>query len=248
MWAMRYVRFRDPAGAERRGTLTEDRHEVRFGGDNYSLEEVDVLPPCRPSKIVCVGLNYAEHAAELGKKPPDRPRLFFKPPNTVSGHEMTVTLPEGKDRLDYEAELAVVIGQQCRRVPESDAIDIVEGYTCMNDLSNRDDQEIEQNYVRGKGFDGAAPLGPLMATPDEVPDDATVRTRVNGSLEQDGTRADLIFSVSELIAEITTYITLEPGDVIATGTPKGVGPLADGDRIEISIEGVGTLEHTVRIP
>jgi len=245
---MKYVRFRNPAGAERHGTLTNDGTRIRFGGDEYRFDEVEILPPCNPSKIVCVGLNYADHAAEMDMQPPERPRLFFKPPNTVAGHGSTITLPAGKDRLDFEAELAVVIGQQCRNVDKREAIDVIEGYTCMNDLSNRDDQAIEQNYVRGKGFDGAAPLGPVVATPDEVPDDAFVRTRVNGALKQDGTIADLIFSVPELLAEITTYITLEPGDVVATGTPKGVEPLSDGDEIEIEIEGVGTLEHAVHIP
>lgn len=245
---MKYVRFRDLAGAERHGALGADEQEVRFGDETHSFENVEVLPPCRPSKIVCVGLNYADHAAELDKEPPDRPRLFFKPPNAVAGHGTSVMLPSGKNRIDYEAELAVVIDRQCRDVDESDAMAVVKGFTCMNDLSNRDDQEREQNYVRAKGFDGAAPLGPVVATPDEVPEDAAIRTRINGSLQQDGTIADLIFSVPELISEITTHITLEPGDVVATGTPKGVGPLADGDQVEIDIEGVGTLEHTVRIP
>lgn len=118
----------------------------------------------------------------------------------------------------------------------------------MNDISNRDDQQIEQNYVRGKGFDGAAPLGPVVATPGKVPDDAFVRTRVNGERKQNGSLADLIFSVPELIAEITTYMTLEAGDIVSTGTPKGVGPLTDGDKVEIEIEGIGTLEHSVQIP
>ena len=245
---MRYIRFRDPAGAVRRGTVHRDGNVIRFGGREFTFDGVDVLPPCQPSKIVCVGLNYADHAAELGREPPGRPRLFFKPPNTVASHQTTITLPTDKERIDYEAELAVVIGRQCRNVREREAMDVVEGFTCMNDLSNRDDQELEQNYVRSKAFDGAAPIGPVVATADEVPGDAFVRTRIDGSLKQDGTIADFIFSVPELIAEITRYITLEPGDVVATGTPKGVGPLADGDRIEIEIEGIGTLEHTVHIP
>lgn len=244
---MKYVRFRDPSGAIRRGTWTDDS-EVRFGGQRYARTEVDLLSPSDPSKIVCVGLNYADHAAEMGKEAPDRPRLFFKPPNTVASPNSTITLPAGKDRIDHEAELAVVIGEQCRDVDESDAMDVVEGYTCMNDLSNRDDQQREQNYVRGKGFDGAAPLGPVLATPGEVPEDAYVRARVNGQRRQDGSLDGLIFSVPELIADITTYLTLEAGDVIATGTPNGVGPLTDGDNIEIEIEGIGTLEHAVRIP
>ncbi|UTF52804.1 fumarylacetoacetate hydrolase family protein [Natronosalvus rutilus] len=245
---MKFVRFRDPAGAIRRGRLENDR--VQFGSDSYDLEsdEIDVLPPCEPSKVVCIGRNYADHAAEMDSDVPDRPLLFLKPPNTLAAHGDTVTVPGGKERIDYEAELGVVIGEQCRHVPVEDAMDVVEGFTCVNDLSNRDDQRQEKNWVRGKAFDGAAPIGPVLATLDEVPDDAFVRSRVNGELKQDGSRSQLIFSIPELIAEITTYLTLEPGDVIATGTPEGVGPLEDGDTVEIEVEGVGTLAHEVRVP
>ncbi|ELZ01985.1 fumarylacetoacetate hydrolase family protein [Natrialba asiatica] len=245
---MKYVRFRDPAGAVRRGEF-ESGH-VHFANESYSLDgdEIDVLPPCEPSKIVCIGRNYADHADEMGSDLPDRPMLFLKPPNALAGHGDTVTVPAGKDRIDYEAELGVVIGEQCRHVSQANAMDVVEGVTCMNDVSNREDQRQEQNWIRGKAFDGSAPLGPVLATPDEVPDDARVQSRVNGEVKQDGSREQLIFSIPELIAEITTYLTLEPGDVIATGTPEGVGPLSDGDAVEIEVEGVGTLEHTVRIP
>jgi 2-keto-4-pentenoate hydratase/2-oxohepta-3-ene-1,7-dioic acid hydratase in catechol pathway len=159
-----------------------------------------------------------------------------------------VPLPAGKERIDYEAELGVVIGEQCRNVSQPNAQDVIAGYTCVNDLSNRDDQAIEQNWVRGKAFDNAAPIGPLIATPEHVPEDATIESRVNGELKQSSSRDQFIFSVPELIEEITTYMTLEPGDVISTGTPAGVGPLADGDEVEIEIEGIGTLRHTVEIP
>ncbi|QFU83989.1 fumarylacetoacetate hydrolase family protein [Natronorubrum aibiense] len=245
---MKYVRFRDPAGAVRRGEF-ENGH-VHFGNESYALEsdEIDVLAPCEPSKIVCIGRNYADHADEMGSDVPDRPLLFLKPPNAVASHGDTVTAPAGKERIDYEAELGVVIGEQCRHVPVSDAMDVVEGFTCVNDISNRDDQEQEQNWIRGKAFDGAAPIGPLLATPDEVPDDASVQSRVNGELKQDGSRDQLIFPIPELISEITAYMTLEPGDVIATGTPEGVGPLSDGDEVEIEVEGVGTLSHSIRRP
>ncbi|SFS79046.1 fumarylacetoacetate hydrolase family protein [Halostagnicola kamekurae] len=245
---MKYVRFRDPAGAVRRGELEDGT--VHFANESYDFDgdEIDILPPTEPSKIVCIGRNYADHADEMGSDLPDRPMLFLKPPNTVSSHGDTVTVPAGKERIDHEAELGVVIGEQCRHVPVSDAEDVIAGFTCVNDLSNRDDQSEERNWVRGKAFDGAAPIGPVLATPDEVPDDAAVRSRVNGELKQDGTLDQLIFPIPELIAEITTYQTLEEGDVIATGTPEGVGPLADGDEVEIEVEGVGTLSHSVRIP
>ena len=243
---MRHVRFRDPAGAVRTGEWLDDG--VAFADDEYDLSEVDVLPPCEPSKLVCIGRNYADHAAEMDSDVPDRPMLFLKGPNTVASHGSTVTLPAGKDRVDHEAELGVVIGSQARNVPEEAAMDHVAGFTCVNDLSNRDDQREEQNWVRGKAFDGAAPIGPVVADPEDVPDDARVQARVNGEVRQDGSRSQLIFSIPELVEEITSYLTLEPGDVISTGTPEGVGPLSDGDRVEIEVEGVGTLGHDVRFP
>ncbi|RBI61223.1 2-hydroxyhepta-2,4-diene-1,7-dioate isomerase [halophilic archaeon] len=243
---MRRVRFRDPAGSVRNGEWTDAG--IAFGGETYDPDDVDVLAPADPTKIVCVGLNYADHAAERDKDLPERPLLFLKPPNAVSAHGDTVTLPAGKDRIDHEAELAVVVGEQCRNLTPEDAMDAVAGFTCADDLSNRDDQDREQNWVRGKAFDNSCPLGPVLATPDEVPADAAVRLRVNGDLRQESSRDEFIFSVPELLAEITTYLTLEPGDVVLTGTPAGVGPLSDGDRVEVEVEGVGTLAHDVRIP
>ncbi|WP_049899852.1 fumarylacetoacetate hydrolase family protein [Halococcus agarilyticus] len=255
---MHRVRFRDPDGELRTGEWLADEAtisanagstgRVAFSEDTFAPEEVDVLAPAEPTKIVCVGLNYEDHAAEQGKELPDRPLLFLKGPNTVASHEQTVELLAGKERIEYEAELGVVIGRKCRHVDQGDAMDVVAGFTCVNDLSNRDDQRIEQNWVRGKAFDGAAPMGPVLATPDEVPDDATIELRCNGETKQRSSREKFIFSVPELIAEITTYMTLEPGDVISTGTPAGVGPLADGDEIVVEIEGIGTLSHSVTIP
>jgi len=241
---MREVRFRDPAGTTRVGEWTDDGIEA--AGETYDESAVEVLPPADPSKIVCVGLNYADHAAEQDSEIPDRPLLFLKPPNALSGHGDEVTLPPGKERVDHEAELAVVIGEQARNVDAADAMEYVAGFTCMNDVSNRDDQNREQNWVRGKAFDNSAPLGPVLATPDEVPDDATVELRVNGETRQSSSRSEFIWSVPELLAEITTYLTLEPGDVISTGTPAGVAPLEDGDTVEVEVEGVGVLRHDVR--
>jgi 2-keto-4-pentenoate hydratase/2-oxohepta-3-ene-1,7-dioic acid hydratase in catechol pathway len=242
---MRTVRFRDPAGATRTGTWTEDG--ITFGEETYDPAAVDVLSPTDPSKIVCVGLNYADHAAEQNSDIPDRPLLFLKTPNTVSNHGATVTLPAGKDRIDHEAELGVVIGEQARHVDAADVMDYVAGYTIVDDVSNRDDQDKEQNWVRGKSFDGAAPMGPVVADPDDVPDDAAIELRVNGEVRQQSSIDQFIFSVPELIEEITAYMTLEPGDVISTGTPSGVAPLADGDHVEVVIEGIGVLEHDVRV-
>jgi len=257
---MKRVRFRDSAGNVRGGRWTMEGGEpvvtaaagpygrIAFGDESYPPEEVDVLPPCEPTKIIAVGRNFADHAAEHDADVPDRPMLFIKPPNTVASHNSTVTLLPDKERIDYEAELGVVIGEQCRSVSEDGAMDVVAGFTCLNDISNRDDQRQEQNWVRGKAFDNSCPIGPLVATPEHVPEDASIELRLNGELKQSANREDMVFSVPELISEITEYMTLVPGDVIATGTPEGVGPLTNGDDVAIEIEGVGTLEHSVRIP
>lgn len=241
-----HVRFRDPAGSIRTGSWTADG--VAFGDRVYDRRDVDILAPTTPSKVVCVGLNYADHAAESDTEPPDRPLLFFKTPNTVASHRSTVSLPPGKERVEYEAELGVVISDQCRAVDAADAMDVVAGFTAVNDISNRDDQRAEVNWVRGKAFDNAAPIGPVVTPPEDVPGDASIELRVNGATEQASSRDELIFSVPTLIEEITTLLTLEPGDVIATGTPAGVGPLSDGDDVEIDIEGIPTLRHGVTSP
>ncbi|MFB6130790.1 MAG: fumarylacetoacetate hydrolase family protein [Salinigranum sp.] len=243
---MHHVRFRDPAGAVRNGEWDDDG--IHFGGETYEESEVDVLPPVEPSKIVCIGRNYAEHADEVGFEVPDRPMLFLKGPNTLAGHGDTITLPEGKDLIEWEGEIGVVIGEQCRNVAAEDAEDVIAGYTCVNDISNRDDQREEQNWVRGKAFDGSAPIGPVVADPEHVPDGAQITLRVNGEVQQDASSSLLVFEIPELIEEITAYLTLEAGDVIATGTPAGIGPLSDGDEVEVEVEGVGTLRHSVRIP
>ena len=241
---MKRARFRDPTGAVRHGEYRDDR--LHFGGRSYdpAAGDVDLLAPTEPSKVVCVGRNYADHAAEKGSDVPDRPLLFLKGPNAVASHGDTVELPD-VDLVEQEAELGVVIGEQCRNVSEADVTDVVAGFTCVDDVSNRDDQNAESQWVRGKAFDGAAPMGPVVAPPEDVPEDAFVRARVNGETRQDASRTDMVFSVEELVAEASRYMTLEAGDVIATGTPEGVGPLEDGDRVEIEIEGVGTLEHYV---
>ena len=240
---MQRVRFRDPAGSVRTGEWTDDG--VSFAGDDYDLDEVRLLPPCEPSKLVCIGRNYEKHAEEKGNPVPDRPMLFLKGPNTLAAHGDTVPLPSGKETIEHEAELAVVIGEQCRNVAAEDAMDVVAGYTASNDVSNRDDQREEQNWVRGKAFDNAAPLGPTLATPDEVPDDASIELRVNGEVRQSSDLTYMLFDVPTLIEEITTFLTLEPGDVILTGTPEGVSPIVDGDTVEIDIEGIPTLRHGV---
>lgn len=239
------ARFQDPAGSIRTGRWNGE--VVTFGDDSYPVAAVDILPPCRPSKIVCIGHNYRRHVAELDVALPERPFLFLKPPNTYAGHGDTVPLPPEFERVDHEAELGVVISDQCRRVDRADAMDVVAGFTAVNDVSNRDDVGEDQALVRVKGFDGAGVIGPVIASPDDVPGDARVRCRVNGELRQDGRRDDLIFSIPRLVEEITRFMTLEPGDIISTGTPEGIGPLSAGDEVEIDIDGIPTLRHGVAL-
>lgn len=242
------VRFRDPAGHVRIGTW--ESTTITAGGRTYDPADVTILPPTSPSKVVCVGLNYQDHVAELDRDPPDEPTLFVKPPNTVTGHGTRISLPTRTGRCDPEAELGVVIGEQARNVHARTATDVVAGYTIVNDLSNREAQFTDEGYdlFRGKVFDDAAPIGPVVTPPEQVPDDATIELRVNGERRQQSSIDQLIFGINDLIEEITGILTLEPGDVISTGTPGGIAPIDDSDTIDISIEGIGTLTNTVVRP
>lgn len=241
---MRLVRFLDPnTGEPTSGKLEGDKIISELGG--YSFDNIRLLSPCEPTKIVCVGRNYAAHAEELGNEVPQRPLLFFKPPSAVIGQGDEIVLPKSS-LIHHEAELAVVIGARCRNVAARDAMSVILGYTCMNDVSDREAQKWDKNWVRAKGFDTSAPLGPVIVTKDEIEGPFRVMSRVNGELRQDGSTADFIFTIPELIEEITGYMTMEPGDVIATGTPAGVGPLVSGDVVEIEIEGIGILKNRVR--
>jgi len=213
-------------------------------GRRWPLSEVRLLPPVRPGKIVCLGRNYAAHARELGNEVPKRPLLFLKPPSAVIGPGEAILLPPSP-RVDYEGELAVVIGRRCRNVQAKDAHRVILGYTCLNDVTDRDAQGWERNWVRAKGFDTSCPIGPWIVTPDELSFPLTVETYLNGKLRQRGDTSQLIFGIPEIIQEITSFMTLEEGDVIATGTPAGVGPLAPGDRVEVRISGIGSLVNRV---
>ncbi|WP_336344807.1 fumarylacetoacetate hydrolase family protein [Halalkalicoccus ordinarius] len=241
---MRTVRFTDQTGYVRRGEWTDNGIVVNDA--TYDPASVDVLPPCEPTKIVCQAGGYMDHREESGLDDrPERPELFLKTPNCVVAHGDAIELPPGRERVEFEAEFGIVIGEQCRAVSEEDAMDVVAGYTCVNDISNRDDQEQERNWVRGKAFDASLPMGPVVATPDEVPEDATLSLRLNGETRQETTREHMIFSVPELVADVTELITLEPGDVVATGTPFGPDELGEGDVVEVEFEGVGVLENRV---
>ncbi len=239
---MKIVRFAQ-AGRVLQGALVGD--EITVGKERFALEAVRLLAPCVPTKVVCLGRNYAQHAKELGNVVPERPMFFFKPPSAVIGPEDDIVLPKSP-RIDYEAELAVVIGRRARAVLAQDAMSVVLGYTCLNDVSDRDAQSWEKNWVRAKGFDTSAPIGPVIVTPDEIGEPFHITLRVNGVTRQDGTTKDLIVSVPQIVEELTSFMTLEPGDVIATGTPAGVGPLSPGDTVEVEIDGIGVLRNRVR--
>jgi len=212
------------------------------------------LPIGRPGKIVCIGLNYRDHAAEAEMELPERPLLFAKWPNTLIGQGAPIRLPRQSAEVDYEAEPAVVIGRPASHISVADALDVVEGYLCLNDVSARDLQFADGQWTRGKSLDSFCPVGPVLVPASEVPDPQRLRVRciLNGEVVQDATTADMIFSVAELIAYISDGIALEPGDLIATGTPPGVGfvrtpPvfLAHGDEVTVEIDGIGTLTNPV---
>jgi len=205
-----------------------------------------LLPPCSPSKIVCVGRNYAEHAKEMGSEVPAEPTIFLKPPSSLIASGDAIVYPRLTQRLDYEGELGVVIGRRGRNLKSADAPGHILGYTPVNDVTARDLQRKDGQWTRGKGFDTFCPVGPYIVPAAEV--DASrmrVRTFVDGEKKQDAATSEMIFSVNDIIAYISSFMTLEPGDLIATGTPSGVGPLQPGCKVRVEIEGVGVLENTV---
>ncbi len=211
-----------------------------------ALEEATLLAPVRPSKIVCVGRNYREHAAELGHEVPQEPLLFLKAPSALLAPGGTVKRPKISQRVDYEGELGVVIGKACHQpAPDDDVRRYILGYTCLNDVTARDLQKKDDQWSRAKGFDTFCPVGPVVT--DEVDPWAGVgvETRVNGAVKQQGNTRDFIFGLDVVIRHIAQAMTLFPGDLIATGTPSGVGPVVAGDVIEVSVEGVGTLRNIV---
>jgi 2-keto-4-pentenoate hydratase/2-oxohepta-3-ene-1,7-dioic acid hydratase in catechol pathway len=211
-----------------------------------SLSEARLLPPVAPSKIVCVGRNYREHAAELGNPMPEAPLLFLKPPSAVVGHGAEIELPADSERVEHEGELGVVVGRRARNIPaEEDPLSYVLGYTCLNDVTARDLQRRDVQFTRAKSFDTFCPVGPFVVTGLD-PADLRVETRVNGEVRQSGRTSQMAFPVAYLLRYISRVMTLEPGDLIATGTPAGVGPLRAGDRVEVEVEGVGTLANGVR--
>jgi 2-keto-4-pentenoate hydratase/2-oxohepta-3-ene-1,7-dioic acid hydratase in catechol pathway len=213
----------------------------------YALEQVKLLPPVMPSKIVAIGLNYKDHAAEVKFELPEEPLIFLKPSSAVIGHLDPIIYPAMSHRVDFEGELGIVIGKEAKGVPEDKADEFILGYTCFNDVTARDLQGKDGQWTRSKGFDTFAPLGPWIET---VIDTACLRleTFLNGERKQSSDTSHLIFPPRRLVSFISRIMTLSPGDVIATGTPSGIGPMKVGDTVEVRIEGIGGLINTVTAP
>ena len=251
---MKWVRFLDAGGCPLWGHVEDDTIVAhsgspleaghREGMERLPLDSTPLLPPCTPSKIVCVGRNYRDHAKELGNEVPSEPLLFLKPPSALLAPGGVIRLPALSERVDFEGELAVVIGRRCRALQPGAAIaPYLFGFTCLNDVTARDLQKKDGQWTRGKGFDTFCPVGPWVEDWSEQKPGG--RARPWERLRQQGNTADFIFSLDQILVAITAVMTLEPGDLIATGTPAGVGPLAPGDRVSITIADLGTLDNTV---
>jgi 2-keto-4-pentenoate hydratase/2-oxohepta-3-ene-1,7-dioic acid hydratase in catechol pathway len=227
---------------ELRGDLLNPRERT---GKTFPVDSVQFLAPSVPTKIVCVGRNYAEHAKELGNETPKIPLIFLKPPSSVIAPEAPIVMPSISQRVDFEGELAVVIGRRCSKIgDDEDVAPFILGYTCLNDVTARDIQRADVQFTRGKGFDTFCPFGPTIETQLDS-SGTTVETYVNGVRKQSGHTSEMMFSVDAILRFISRVMTLEPGDVIATGTPAGVGPLAAGDVVEVVVGGIGTLRNPV---
>lgn len=222
------------------------RYDPATGRTGAPVAVTRLLAPVLPTKIVAVGLNYRDHAREMGFELPSEPLMFLKPASSVIGPSEAIVYPPQSERVDYEAELAVVIGRRCRKVQPEQAAEHILGYTCLNDVTARDLQARDGQWTRAKSFDTFAPLGPWIETAIPDPHNLNIILRLNDTVKQSSNTANLIFSVFELVGRISAVMTLEPGDVIATGTPSGIGPMQRGDTVRVEIEGIGVLENTVR--
>jgi 2-keto-4-pentenoate hydratase/2-oxohepta-3-ene-1,7-dioic acid hydratase in catechol pathway len=248
----RYAAIEDRDGAAWVAALIAAPPESRVAYDPaeaftpVKVDEATLLPPVEPSKIVCVGRNYREHATELGNEVPAEPLLFFKPPSSLLAPGATIRLPEQSSRVDFEGELAIVIGRQaCALNADTDLRPYIRGYTIVNDVTARDLQKKDGQWTRAKGFDTFCPCGPLVSSETNPAAGVFVETKLNGERKQHGFTRDFIFPVPRLLVYITAAMTLEPGDLIPTGTPAGVGPMSAGDTVEVSIEGLGILRNSV---
>jgi len=249
---MFWVRF-ETEGRTRSGILEDGMiREIRgsffeggeFSGEVFPLEKVRLLAPVEPTSIFCVGRNYTEHAKELGHDLPEEPLIFLKAPGSVLSPEGTIRIPLWAGRIDYEGELAVVIGKTCRNIPEEKAQSGIFGLTCLNDVTARDLQNRDGQWTRSQSFDTFCPLGPWILKSGEARG-RRIETRLNGRVVQAASTDMMIFPVGRLISHISRFATLRPGDVVATGTPAGVGPMLPGDVVEVEIEGIGILKNRV---
>lgn len=239
LWAVR------PMSAPEEDGNVDSSAQTKF--EPRPLKELELLPPVNPSKILCIGRNYRDHATELGNEVPKEPLLFLKPPSSLLAPNGVIRMPALSKRVDYEGELGIVIGRRCRNLgPDEDVRPYIRGYTIVNDVTARDLQKSDGQWTRGKGFDTFCPVGPIVS--DEIDpaggNPVTLTTRLNGVVKQHGTTSDLIFPIAHLLRYITAAMTVEPGDLIPTGTPAGVGPVNAGDRIQVEIDGLGVLENT----
>ena len=249
---MKYVRIDRPEGpcwgvvkGEEVLTLSKPPYDgVDYDGGKLPLSQCKFLAPCNPTKIVCVGKNYAEHAKEMGAEPPGFPVLFLKGINTLNCQDGAVHAPNFVKRLDYEGELAVVICRAAKNVKAKDFANYVLGYTCLNDVTARDVQQHDGQWTRGKSMDGFCPVGPWVVD-DVDPAALKLETRLNGKTVQQGNTVDFITPIPQLIEFITASMTLEAGDIVATGTPAGIGPMIPGDVVEVDIEGIGVLKNHI---
>lgn len=250
---MKYVRFE--AGGNAHWGILRDKEVTRVDSDpfvgpavegpRYALGDVTLLAACMPSKIVCVGRNYVDHAKELAHDVPSKPLIFMKPPSSLLDPGGTIFYPPDVGRLDYEGEIGIVIGKRMRHLAADEpAAPYIFGFTCINDVTGRDLQDKDGQWTRAKGFDTFCPVGPCIAT-DLDASNLTVQTTLNGAPRQKGHVSQLIFNFDVVLRYISRFMTLEPGDLIATGTPAGVGPMQVGDIVEVTVEGVGTLRNTI---
>jgi 2-keto-4-pentenoate hydratase/2-oxohepta-3-ene-1,7-dioic acid hydratase in catechol pathway len=253
---MKFIRFLIN-GKEKNGIVIEEDHMVReikedffdkyeILENQYSLSEIKYLPPCVPSKIIALGLNYFDHAEEFKLKIPEEPLIFLKPSTAVIGHKENIIYPKMTERLDYEAELGVIIKNKVKNIKPKEVYENILGYTCFNDVTARDLQKKDGQWTRAKSFDTFAPLGPYLVT-DLEPNNLEIKLRQNGKVKQHSSTSKMIFKIEEIVSFISQIMTLNPGDVIVTGTPSGVGELQVGDVVEVEIEGIGTLTNYISL-
>lgn len=252
---MRFVRFASDDGSPHSGILDDENTVWSVEGDLYSnpsrgarvgqQNDLTMLPPCAPSKILCVGRNYKANLASQGLDIPTEPVMFLKGPNTVIGANDTIIRPRGIEQFLFEGELAAIIGKTAEKVSARDASNYVFGYTCANDMTAHDWRLIDMHWTRAKSSDTLLPVGPWIET-EVDPSDLRLTTKINGDLRQDGRTSDMVFSVPDIIEYVTRSMTLWPGDVVITGSPPGNGPVDDGDIIQIELEGIGELSNSVR--